>query len=544
MEEKIKNYVNYQFRFDNRDGIENLKEEIIANLIDRYHENIKVGKNPEEAYVEAIKSMGDFSENKINDIPEEFSVKPSIPDILLMSGAILSVFGLIITLFSAICGAIITAISIILFSGSAYYLYSYSQYVRKQYMDIEKHNMLLKKIFKYMKTSFVFWAISLSWIMASLVMSFITRLILIDPTFINFENLGVYLLVYAILFVVSLIIFLLIFRNIYNRIMNNYYFLTGTTNLKGKIREGYEFLYGDSSIKLKRPIILSKNFMPILGIIMILLQFFMPITLYKFVDGYCIEHSSHIFFGSLIYLLYTPYWVIAVAPILALFINIILITRAFKDKSLNQWKLLIGYYVWFISILLMYSLIFIPKMDIDYEVGYYSLFMIIILLIIILLKNIVARNINKQKKHLTLSKNFMPILGIIMILPQLLFPIYIDLLYNDNKINNLFIFSLIEMLNTQCEVISIVLILFILINILLIALAFMNKIRQWLLVIGYYGLFLSVNIMYFLFPYKYNLPCDCDSATAYAFVMCIILTIIIIYRNIVEVKSNKKLERK
>ncbi|MDF2700701.1 MAG: hypothetical protein K0Q49_2264 [Haloplasmataceae bacterium] len=26
--------------------------------------------------------------------------------------------------------------------------------------------------------------------------------------------------------------------------MNHYYILTGTTSLKGKIREGYEFLYG------------------------------------------------------------------------------------------------------------------------------------------------------------------------------------------------------------------------------------------------------------------------------------------------------------
>ncbi len=147
MHDKIRQYVNYQFRFDERNDIEELKEEIIANLIDRYEEYRQKGLTEEEAYIEAIKSMGDFSQHEYNKISEEYSIKPQIPDILLMCGAILSIFGMILTLFNGIVGTIITAISILLFSGSAYYLYSYSQYIRKQHMDIEKHNLLLTKIF-------------------------------------------------------------------------------------------------------------------------------------------------------------------------------------------------------------------------------------------------------------------------------------------------------------------------------------------------------------------------------------------------------------
>src|SRR5690554_6936637 len=143
MKEKIRQYVNYQFRFDKREEIEEIKEEITANLIDRYNEYLDSGKSTEQAYIEAIKSMGDFSDNPENDISSEYSIKPSIPDILLLCSTILSIFGLLIILFSNVTGTIVTVISIVLFSGSAYYLYSYSQYIRKEEMNIEKHNLLL-----------------------------------------------------------------------------------------------------------------------------------------------------------------------------------------------------------------------------------------------------------------------------------------------------------------------------------------------------------------------------------------------------------------
>jgi hypothetical protein len=358
VENKIRNYVHYQFRFDQRDDIEDLKEELIANLIDRYHEELSSGKTEEEAYITSIKSIGDFSRDVKDDIPQEYSVKPSIPDILLMSGAILSVFGLLLTLFNAIVGTVITALSILIFSSAAYYLYSYSQYVRKEEMDIEKHHLLLMKIFKYMKTSFIFWAISLSLIMASLVMSFISRLILIDPTNLSFDSIGHYIFVYSLFFLIALVIFLVIFRKIYLRLMHRYYVLTGHTSIKGKVRESYEFLYGEASKYKGQPIILSNRFMLILGSIVIGIQMIIPlgwetekIILSEFRVGH--EHD-YIFIVALLRFLTNQQWYIVIIPVTVLIANIFLMIRDYKGKLKHKIYLIVGYYTWFLASISIY----------------------------------------------------------------------------------------------------------------------------------------------------------------------------------------------
>jgi len=140
MEDKIREYVNYQFRFDNREDIEEMKEEIIANLIDRYHEYLKEGKSKQEAYIEAIKQMGNFA-NVEEDIDNEFSLKPSIADVSLVVAMILSVFGLLLLFMNFLAGAITTVISIVCFSSASYYMYANSQYIRK--------NWILKSIISF-----------------------------------------------------------------------------------------------------------------------------------------------------------------------------------------------------------------------------------------------------------------------------------------------------------------------------------------------------------------------------------------------------------
>ncbi len=399
MEEKISQYVNYQFRFDKREDIEDLKAEIIANLLDRYHENLNTGKTSDEAYVAAIKSMGNFSENKVNMVSEEYSIKPSIPDILLLSGAILSIFGLLITMFNAVVGTIITAISIILFSGAAYYLYSYSQYVRKEQMDIEKHNKLLKKIYKYMKTSFAFWAISLSLTMAILVMHLITSLVLIDPKSVSFSSLTQYLSIYFFLFIFSLIIFLIIFAIIYSHFKRHLYVLIGSNSLTDKIRERYEFLYGDNSISNKH-LILSRKFFPIFGIATILPQLFFSVIKYcdTIISGYSFTHiSTYILIIQIISLWDTQYWQHSIAPSIALIMAIVLITLALIKKFEMEWLLVIAYYFWFVSVILFLD----GFSQVYFNGGYaiiYSLFVILILTIILIYKKIVKTRIYRSIK--------------------------------------------------------------------------------------------------------------------------------------------------
>ncbi len=417
MENKIKQYVNYQFRFDKRDDIEDLKQEIIANLTDRYHEYLDEGKKPDDAYIEAIKSMGDFSDSKFNEIPEVYSIKPSIPDILLMSGAILSIFGLLITLFTVVTGTIITAISILLFSGAAYYLYSYSQYVRKEYMDIKKHNMLLQKIFKYMKTSFIFWAISLSFTMVNLLMNIIRYFILLDQSsslidydfdlinleenIINvFDSFTSYIIVYIILYITILVIFLLIFISIYYRLMNQYYFLTGNTNLKGKIRESYEFLYSQKIIGFNH----SKFdylIYPLFGIIIIVVGLFLPFTWWEYVDGD--GYSSQIYhsiFGQFLFeSLSRSFYFISILPLLAILVNILLIISALLGR-IHHSILSIGYYFWFLSIIMLYVIVYKIQTDDLLDIGLfhelYAMFMIILITVINIVMTIM-RNKKQQK---------------------------------------------------------------------------------------------------------------------------------------------------
>jgi len=254
-----------------------------------------------------------------------------------------------------------------------------------------------------MKTSFVFWAISLSFIMASLLMKLITSMVLIDPSQITFRTLNSYLTFYAILFIIALITFLLIFQNIYGRLMHQYYILTGTTSLEGKIREGYQFLYGSNHVETnKNSIILSKKFIPILGIIIIVPQLFIPlqITSHILVNNYYVDSSSsYIYLNQLIHLLTTPYWELMVFPSILLVINIALITLSLIKNYKRQWMLVVSYYLWFVSTIPMYYMVDSYR-HVDFfigaGVGHYSLIMMLILTVILIIRSQV-----KNKKLLS-----------------------------------------------------------------------------------------------------------------------------------------------
>ena len=391
MEEKIKQYVNYQFRFDKREDIDDLKEEIIANLIDRYNEYLSSGKNPEEAYITAIKSMGDFSENPINDISPEYSIKPSIPDILLLCSTILSVFGLLIILFNVIVGTITTAISIILYSASSHYLYSYSQYVRKEYKDIEKHNLLLTKIFKYLKTNFIFWAISLSFILSSLTVSILKSYVLFDPKFTLFSDIKDIIILYVTLFILFLFIFLLLFRHIYKRLMEHYYLLTGTNYLKGKIKESYEFLFGKVPKFKFRDIFLNDKIVSLIVLLIILIQLFLKITVKKYT---IVSNYSTLYFIYLFWNLGTKYFISSLAPLLFIIINITIILLILFNKLKNKmWLLFISFYLWFGSTHLLYTLFEKYDIEVTIVVLIYTYIMTILFTIFLIVRYFIKRRI-------------------------------------------------------------------------------------------------------------------------------------------------------
>ncbi len=62
MEQKIKDYIEGVFReVPHSERADNIKGEILANLLDKYRDLIKEGKSPDEAYAIAISSGGDLS---------------------------------------------------------------------------------------------------------------------------------------------------------------------------------------------------------------------------------------------------------------------------------------------------------------------------------------------------------------------------------------------------------------------------------------------------------------------------------------------------
>ncbi len=240
MEEKIKQYVKYQFRFDPREDVESIIDEVSSNLIDRYYERLEKTNDEQKAYIDAIKSMGSFKIK--DDIPEVYKVKPDWADIAFILSAILSVFAVIGMFLNAIIGFLFTLTSILLFSAAAYYYYAQAQYARKEELDIEKHHIYLTKIFSYMKTCFIFWTINLSVIFSGIVTGWITFIIASNTMSTGGMTLGGYLFIMFLFFVIGLIIFAMIAKILYDRLILRYRQQTGLNSPHSKIKASIDFL--------------------------------------------------------------------------------------------------------------------------------------------------------------------------------------------------------------------------------------------------------------------------------------------------------------
>lgn len=263
MKNKIKAYVDYQFRFDHSKEAEDKKAEIVANLYDRYDQLLEKYHDEEKAYIETIKQIGDFN-IKEEEIPDEYGIKPSWPDIAMIVATAFAVFGLATTVFSLVYGSIMLAISISLYAASCFYLFNYSQYVKKVEMDVVKHNMLLKKIFQFMKTNFVFWSISISLIASNFIQGLFS---LIGGygfmTITSFLGSNPQEIIYAaqnliVVGILTLIILLIVcysyFKKLYSKLMRKYYYLTGDKSLKSHGQMAKDFLDDDSEVKKKTPL--------------------------------------------------------------------------------------------------------------------------------------------------------------------------------------------------------------------------------------------------------------------------------------------------
>jgi len=257
MEKQIRNYVNHYFRFDHREGLEDLKEEIISNLIDRYNSLIEDGEKQEKAYVESIKSMGDFQAPQNEDVPLEFQRStPALPEYALITSVIFAIFSTILLIINGAIGAIFTAFSISLYAVGSYYLYAKAMHVKSADMDIELYKAYLRKIFKYMKTCFSFWTFNLAFISAVIIQSIATFL----TGFMQLDNqispdqllnlVGVFIMISIISFVLTFVVFTIISYKIYMRFKYKYYLLTGEKQIKGKLKDTLDFMKDTEDSKM------------------------------------------------------------------------------------------------------------------------------------------------------------------------------------------------------------------------------------------------------------------------------------------------------
>lgn len=257
MKNKIKTYVDHYFRFDKRADLEQLKAEIVGNLYDRYDEAIENGLTEADAYIKTVKSMGDFQAASYNQTDISDLVLPSLPEYLLPASAILAAFGVILIFLNTVVGGILTAVSIILYAVGGKYLYARAMYAKSHDLDIELHKNYLTKIFKYMKTSFAFWSISIAYLIAYMP-TMLSQLFVyivslgIEPNYDEIASTVQSLFIISILtFILSFIILIIISYNVYQKLKLKYYILTGENELPGKIKDSFDYIQSADMPKAK-----------------------------------------------------------------------------------------------------------------------------------------------------------------------------------------------------------------------------------------------------------------------------------------------------
>ncbi len=249
-------------RSDRSKDHEEKKDEIISNIIDRYVEMYKDTKDKSYSYVEAIKTFGEFP----TDSNDEDSYKPQVAEMFLVSATVISVISLIVTLLSGVAGAIVVGISITLYAVGAVYLYQYSKFIRREEYDIQKYTSFIDKVFSYMKTNFVFWAISLSLIFTRMIYG----IIVLFATAMTMDSLRIEdfygILVFSVIgFLIVFAIISSLFIGLYRRLMKKYTDLSGNNDVKSIGLKAKEFI--THNYTQKKNIFLRKWFYPVLHLI-------------------------------------------------------------------------------------------------------------------------------------------------------------------------------------------------------------------------------------------------------------------------------------
>ncbi len=241
MEDKIRKYVEYHFRFKKGKEKDELVEEVYTNLLDRFNALKEDYGDEEKAYRETIARMGDFSKIEADDNPE-YSLLPRVYDVGLIVALALSVFGLVAIFLHSSLAFILTVVSIVIFVASAYYIYHKAQYEKNVNGDIDTFHLYLDKSFSYLKTVFIFWALTFTILLGLLFAGIFTFMSGVNNAMEAFSSPGQLVLAYLLSFLVAAALIGGLFYLIYTKIMEHYRYISGKSHLEGSFQKGLGML--------------------------------------------------------------------------------------------------------------------------------------------------------------------------------------------------------------------------------------------------------------------------------------------------------------
>ena len=226
MEEKLRKFVEYHYRFNDARDKDQKIEEVYNKLLVQYNTLKDRYGDEERAYRETISHIDAFADVE-REIRSEYTRGPRFYDVGMVLALVVSVFAMLAFFIAASLAFVLTVISIMLFSGSGYYIYHQAQYEKNVNGDIDRFDHYLDRSFSFLRTAFIFWAITFTILFGQLIADmFLFMEGLSDPfnTFTNFEQ---FVMLYFISFTISAAATGVLFYLLYDRFHLHYRRISG-----------------------------------------------------------------------------------------------------------------------------------------------------------------------------------------------------------------------------------------------------------------------------------------------------------------------------
>lgn len=233
MKEKIKKFIDYEFRnIPDSKEVQSAKLEAFQNLSDTYEAYIEQGMESNEAYIQAINNLGDFTQSFKETEIKTHHENPQWQQTLFVIGLVSSIFSVPIILLSTIIGSLILLNGMTTFFVSAYFYIKKAKYILEHEKDVDGHNQMLKNAYGFYHKNRLPWLFSSSYLLASAITSLSSSLLITivfhDPLQItDFDIILFTLFTTIFLFVVIFIVMLIVLSFINHKIKKAYIQMTG-----------------------------------------------------------------------------------------------------------------------------------------------------------------------------------------------------------------------------------------------------------------------------------------------------------------------------